>query len=78
MRFDHGRVTFLTKKNSEKAKLPQICISFGGSMQIAQIKSGHLTPSPTLKTPPLCTVDLFEKTQSSKPICLCRAYLAPF
>ena len=46
MRFDHGRVTFLMKKNSEKAKLPKICISFGGSMPIAQIKSGHLTPSP--------------------------------
>ena len=48
MWFDHGRVTFLTKKNSGKAKSPKICISFGGSMPIAQIKSGNLTPSPRL------------------------------
>ena len=33
-----GRVTFLAeKKNYEKAKLPKICLSFGGSMPIAQI-----------------------------------------
>ena len=44
MWFGRGRVTFLAKKNSEKAKLPQICISFGGSMPIAQIKRCHLTP----------------------------------
>ena len=36
------------QNNSEKAKLPKICISFCGSMPIAQIKSGHLTPSPTI------------------------------
>ena len=47
MRFGRGRVTFLAKKNSEKAKLPQICISFGGSMPIAQIKRCHLTPPST-------------------------------
>ena len=46
--FDHGRVTFLAKKNSEKAKPPKICVSFGGCMPIAQIKQCHLTPSPTL------------------------------
>ena len=49
MWFDHGRVTFLAKKNSEKAKHPKICVSFGGSMPIAQIKRCHLTPSPALE-----------------------------
>ena len=44
MLYDHGRVTFLTKKISEKAKLPKICISFGGSMPIAQIEISHLSP----------------------------------
>ena len=47
MWFGRGRVTFLAKKNSEKAKLPKICISFGGSMPIAQIKRCHLSPPPT-------------------------------
>ena len=34
------------QKNSEKAKLPKICLSFGGSMPIAQIKMCHLFPPP--------------------------------
>ena len=39
---------FCRKKNSEKAKHPKICVSFGGSMPITQIKWCHLTPSPIL------------------------------
>ena len=35
--FDRGRVYFLAKHFSEKAKLPEICLSFGGSMPEAQI-----------------------------------------
>ena len=42
---------FWQKKNSEKAKHPQICLSLGGSMPEAQIKQCPLTPSPTLKRP---------------------------
>ena len=30
--FGQGRVPFLAKEFSEKAKLPEICPSFGGSM----------------------------------------------
>ena len=45
--FDLGRVLFLTKFFSEKAKHPKICLSFCGSMPEAQIKRCHLTPSPT-------------------------------
>ena len=37
---------FLGNK-SEKAKLPKICLSFGGSMPEAQTKRCPLTPSPT-------------------------------
>ena len=37
MWFDLGKVTFLAKKNSEKAKHPNICLSIDGSMPIAQI-----------------------------------------
>ena len=44
MWFDHDRVTFLTKKISEKAKPPKLFIGFGGSMPIAQIKICHLSP----------------------------------
>ena len=57
MWFGRGRVTFFAKKNSEKAKLPQICISFGGSMPIAQIKRFHLTP-PSINTV-IMTVSLY-------------------
>ena len=46
MWFDQNRVTFLAQKNSEKAKHPKICICFGGSMPIAQIKRCHLPPRP--------------------------------
>ena len=38
---------FWQKKNYEKAKHPKICLSFGGSIPIAQIKWCHLTPSPS-------------------------------
>ena len=42
--FDWGRVHFLAKIFSEKAKLPKLCLSFGGSMPEAQIKQCPLTP----------------------------------
>ena len=45
--FDRCRVKFLTKKNSEKAEHPQICLSLGVSMPKSQIKQCPLTPSPT-------------------------------
>ena len=41
-----GSLFWQKKKDSEKAKHPKLCISFGGSMPIAQIKRCHLTPSP--------------------------------
>ena len=42
---DHGKVTFLEKNFFvKKAKHPKICLSFGGSMPIAQIKRCHLPP----------------------------------
>ena len=46
--FDQRRVKFLKKKNSERAKHPQIGLSLGGSMPEAQIKQCPLTPSPTM------------------------------
>ena len=42
--FDRGRVSFLTENFSEKAKLPKICLSFGGSMPEGQFKKCPLTP----------------------------------
>ena len=45
--FDQGRVLFLTKKYSVKAKHPRICPSLGDSMPEAQIKQCPLRPSPT-------------------------------
>ena len=44
MWFGHGRVTFLAKKILKKPH-PKICISFGGSLPIAQIKRCHINPS---------------------------------
>ena len=48
--FDRGRVSFLTKFFSEKAKLPEICLSFGGSMPEAQI--WKVSDNPRLPSPP--------------------------
>ena len=48
MWFGRGMVTFLAKKNSERAELPKMCISFGGSMQIAQIKRCYLSSPPPI------------------------------
>ena len=42
--FYRGRVHFLTEIFSEIAKLPEICLSFGGSMPEGQIKQCPLTP----------------------------------
>ena len=44
MWFDQRRVYFLVKTNSEKAKHPRICPSFGGMMPEAQLRHAHLTP----------------------------------
>ena len=38
---------------------PKICVSFGGSMPIAQIKRCHLTPSPTKGTKILLEYDIY-------------------
>ena len=50
--FDRGRVSFSTKKNSEKAKLPKICLSFSGSMPEGKFKQCPLTPPSTECTSP--------------------------
>ena len=46
MWFDRGRVSFLARKKSEKAKHPKICLSFVNSMPEAQIQQCPLIPSP--------------------------------
>ena len=44
--FYGDRVSFSTEKFSEKAKLPKICLSFGGSMPEGKFKQCPLTPPP--------------------------------
>ena len=44
-----GQGFFLSKRKSDKAKHPKICLKIGGSMPKAQIKRYPLTPSPIIE-----------------------------
>ena len=78
--FDRGRVSFLAKQKSEKAKHSKICLSFGGSMPEAQFKRCPLTHSPNRR--PCCLTwrsSTYSGSSSSRANCtsfpahLCRA-----